>query len=80
MFKPFSFGETDYPCVFMTVSDYQHSRTPKKLKMNRLQQQSSSTTSRNPRRCLVSSISSDDSDGELTSPEAEKELSVKIPL
>lgn len=50
--------ETDYPSVFMTVSEYHHASTPKKRKMNRMQEQSSATTStRNPRRCL--DVSSD---------------------
>ena len=50
--------ETDYPSVFMTISEYHHASTPKKRKMNRMQEQSSATTStRNPRRCL--DVSSD---------------------
>ena len=35
--------ETDYPSVFMTVSEYHHASTPKKRKMNRMQEQSSAT-------------------------------------
>ena len=32
--------ETDYPSVFMTISEYHHASTPKKRKMNRMQEQS----------------------------------------
>ena len=73
--------ETDYPFVFMTVSEYHHASTPKKRKMNRMQEQSSATRStRNPRRCLdrtSDSASSDDSDEELPN---QDENTVKIPL
>ena len=47
--------ETDYPSVFLTVSEHFHSSTPKKRKLNRLQEEKS----RNPRHSLA--IDSDSS-------------------
>lgn len=56
--------ETDYPSVFLTLSEHFHCKTPKKRKANRLQEQKT----RNPKRRLA--IDSDSEDSEDTERES----------
>ncbi len=37
---------TDFPSVFLTLSDYEHASTPKKRKTNRMQEKDVATTSK----------------------------------
>lgn len=63
--------ETDYPSVFMTVSDYYHSSSPKKRRIvNRMQKQSSAS------KTTTDSDSSEESDQELPT---ESDPTAKIP-
>ena len=49
--------KTDYPSVFMTVSDYLQKKSPKKRKVNKLQEAG-------PSRCLLPSFKESNEDGE----------------
>ena len=69
--------KTDFPSVFMTVSDYLQKRSPKKRKANKLQEAG-------PSRCLPFSSGSKD-DGERSSDddedmETEVDYSVSVPM
>ena len=70
--------KTDFPSIFMTVSDYLQKRSPKKRKANKLQEAGVS-------RCLLPGSKesnedgegSDDSDGEM---ETDPDYSVSVPM
>ena len=65
---------TDFPSVFLTLSDYHHASTPKKRKRNKMQEEDEATSSKQ--------ISSDsDSDDHMEeNPGVDTDIAVKVPL
>ena len=67
--------KTDYPSIFMTVSDYIQKKSPKKRKANKLQEAGHL-------RCLFSKVEDCSNDGEQTEEEMETstDFSVSVPM
>ena len=65
--------KTDYPSIFMTVSDYLQKKSPKKRKANKLQEAGSS-------RCLSGEACNDDSEETDEELETSTDFSVSVPM
>ena len=67
--------KTDYPSIFMTVSDYLQKKSPKKRKANKLQEAG-------PSRCMSPTHKESDDDGEGSDEEMETDtdFSVSVPM
>ena len=63
---------TDFPSVFLTLSDYHHASTPKKRKRNKMQEKDEATSSKQ--------ISSDSDSEDHWKPGVDTDIAVKVPL